>query len=45
MNKIVTGGEQCVIGQMFEFENRKEAFATYNSILEERKARKSSTSY
>lgn len=45
MDKMVTGGDQCVIGQIFEFENRKEAFATYNSILEERKALKNSTTY
>jgi hypothetical protein len=45
MNKIVTRGDQCTINQMFEFENRKAAFDTYNSILEQRKTLKSSTSY
>lgn len=37
-NKVVTGGDQCTIGQMFEFENREEAFATYDAVLERRKA-------
>lgn len=38
MNKITTGGDNCVINQMFEFKSREEAFATYNAILEKRKA-------
>lgn len=38
MNKIVTGGDSCVINQMFEFKSREEAFAAYNAILEKRKA-------
>jgi hypothetical protein len=36
-NKIVTRGDRCIIRQMFEFKNRKEAFAAHNAVLEERK--------
>lgn len=35
-DKLVTQENRCVINQMFEFENRDEAFATYNAILEKR---------
>lgn len=43
-NKIVTRGDRCVIRSLFEFENRKAAFTTYNSVLEERKALKKAAS-
>ncbi|MBN1379502.1 MAG: hypothetical protein JXA04_09730 [Gammaproteobacteria bacterium] len=36
-NKIATGGDQCVIRQMFEFKSRDEAFETYNALMEKRK--------
>lgn len=40
MDRIVTGGDQCVINQVFEFEDREEAFATYRAIREQREALK-----
>lgn len=36
-NKIATRRDSCTIDQMFEFKNRDEAFAAYNSTLEKRK--------
>lgn len=42
---IATGGDRCSINQIFEFDNRQEAFDTYNQILEKRKAIKSSSQY
>jgi hypothetical protein len=44
-DSIVTGGDRCSINHIFEFDNRKEAFDTYNQILEKRKAMKSSSQY
>lgn len=44
-DSIVTGGDRCSINQIFEFDNRKEAFDTYNQILEKRKSMKSSSQY
>jgi len=36
MNRIVTDDDQCLINQVFEFEDRDEAFAIFDSILERR---------
>ena len=36
MNKIHTRGESCNIKQLFEFENREQAFETYNAVKEKR---------
>lgn len=30
MDRMYTGGDQCTINRMYEFENRGEAFAAYN---------------
>lgn len=38
MGTIATGGDRCVINQVFEFEDREQAFETYHAVLEERKA-------
>lgn len=37
-DRIATGGDSCSIRQMFEFENREQAFAAFNAVREERKA-------
>lgn len=44
-DSIVTGGDRCTINQIFEFDNRKEAFATYDEIVERRKSLKSTAEY
>ena len=36
MDKMYTGGDRCIINQMYEFENRDEAFAAYNQAKERR---------
>lgn len=36
MDRMYTGGERCIINQMYEFENREEAFAAYNQAKEQR---------
>lgn len=36
IDKIAAGGDHCVIHQMFEFENREEAFATYDTAVAKR---------
>jgi hypothetical protein len=40
MDKMVTRDNHCVIHQLYEFDSRKEAFATYNSVLEKRREQK-----
>jgi len=40
MDKLVTGGNQCTINHIFQFNSRDEAFAVYNSILEQRESMK-----
>ncbi len=37
MNKIHTRGDSCNIKQLFEFENREQAFETYNAVQAKRK--------
>lgn len=37
MDSLSTRGDTCTINQMFEFDNREEAFATFNDILDRRK--------
>lgn len=44
MDSIATRGDRCSINQVFEFENREEAFATYNDVLERREELKRSAS-
>lgn len=36
MDSVVTRGDRCTINQMFEFESREEAFATFNQVRERR---------
>lgn len=33
---VITEDDYCTINQMFEFENRKEAFSTYHKVMEKR---------
>ncbi|HEX7025633.1 MAG TPA: DUF6491 family protein [Gammaproteobacteria bacterium] len=40
MDSLSTRGDTCTINQMFEFDNREEAFATFNDILDRRKEMK-----
>lgn len=44
-DSIVTGGDRCTIGQIYEFESRDEAFATFNSVLERREELRGTASY
>lgn len=41
MDSLATGGDRCTINQMFEFEDRDEAFDVYNEVREEREQLKS----
>ncbi|HEX7028174.1 MAG TPA: DUF6491 family protein [Gammaproteobacteria bacterium] len=36
MDSIITETDECIIRQMFEFEDREHAFITLHSVLEER---------
>lgn len=37
-DRILSGGDSCTIRHIFKFDDRKQAFATYDSIIEKRKA-------
>jgi hypothetical protein len=39
-DKIISGGDSCTIRHIFKFDDRKQAFAVYESTLEKRKALK-----
>lgn len=36
MHRVVTRGSACTINQVFQFDNRDDAFATYHEIMEQR---------
>lgn len=44
MDKMVTRDNHCVIGKLYEFEDRAAAFASYNAVLDKREELKNSES-
>ena len=41
-DSITTRGNRCTIGQIFQFDNKDQAFDTYNSIVQQGQSMKSS---